>query len=98
MLTSKQRAFLRAKANGLDAIFQIGKGGITDNLLTQIGETLEARELIKLSVLESSMMTAKEASAAVCEALEADPVQCVGYKFVIYRRSSEKPTIVLPKA
>ena len=98
MLTSKQRAFLRAKANGLDAIFQVGKGGITENLLNQIGDALEARELIKLSVLETSMLTAKEASAAICEALGADPVQCVGAKIVIYRPNSEKPVLILPKA
>lgn len=98
MLTSKQRAFLRAKANGLDSIFQVGKGGINDNMLSQLGEALEARELIKITVLESSLLTAREASETICGALGAEPVQCVGSKAVIYRPSSEKPQIILPKA
>ena len=98
MLTSKQRAFLRAKANPLETIFQIGKGGINENLLAQVDDALEARELIKLRVLETSMLTAREAAEAVCEAVGADPVQCVGSKLVIYRASRENPSIVLPKA
>ena len=98
MITSKQRAFLRGKANDLDAIFQIGKDGIHENLIAQLGDALEARELIKIKVLETAMLTAREASEAVCEATGADPVQCIGTKFVIYRPNSEKPIIILPKA
>ena len=98
MITSKQRAFLRGKANDLDAIFQIGKGGINDNLIDQLNDVLEARELIKIKVLETAMLTAREASEAVCAATGADPVQCIGTKFVIYRPNSEKPVIILPKA
>ncbi len=98
MITSKQRAFLRGKANDLDAIFQIGKGGINENLIAQLNDVLEARELIKVKVLETAMLTAREASEAVCEATGADPVQCIGTKFVIYRPNSEKPVIILPKA
>ena len=62
MITSKQRAFLRSKANDLDAIFQVGKGGVNDNLIGQLNDVLEVRELIKIKVLESSMLTAREAS------------------------------------
>jgi len=98
MITSKQRAFLRGKANDLDAIFQIGKDGINENMIAQLGDVLEARELIKIKVLETSMLTAREASEAVCEATGAEPVQCIGSKFVIYRPNSEKPVIILPKA
>ena len=98
MITSKQRAFLRGKANDLDAIFQIGKDGINDNMIAQLGDVLEARELIKIKVLEPAMLTAREASEAVCAATGAEPVQCIGSKFVIYRPNSEKPVIILPKA
>ncbi|MBQ5760521.1 MAG: ribosome assembly RNA-binding protein YhbY [Clostridia bacterium] len=98
MITSKQRAFLRGKANDIDAIFQIGKDGIHENLIAQLNDVLEARELIKIKVLETAMLTAREASEAVCEATGADPVQCIGTKFVIYRPNSEKPVIILPKA
>ena len=98
MITSKQRAFLRGKANDIDAIFQIGKDGIHENLIAQLNDVLEARELIKIKVLETAMLIAREASEAVCEATGADPVQCIGTKFVIYRPNSEKPVIILPKA
>lgn len=98
MLTSKQRAFLRAKANTLDAIFQVGKGGINDNLIAQLGDALEVRELIKIKVLETALLSAKEAAAVICEATGAEPVQCIGTKLVIYRQSSENPKIILPKA
>ena len=98
MITSKQRAFLRSKANELDAIFQIGKGGINENLIAQLNDVLERRELIKIKVLETALMTAREASEAVCAATGAEPVQCIGTKFVIYRPNSEKPVLVLPKA
>ena len=98
MLTSNQRAILRGKANTIDAIFQIGKGGINDNFLSQLSDALDARELIKIKVLESSMLTSREASEAICGATGADPVQCIGTKLVIYRPAPEKPVIMLPKA
>ena len=98
MITSKQRAFLRGKANDLDAIFQIGKDGVNENMIAQLNDVLEARELIKIKVLETAMLTAREASEIVCEATGAEPVQCIGSKFVIYRPNSEKPVIILPKA
>ena len=97
-LTSKQRAQLRGLANSIDTIVQIGKDGIHENLIAQLNDVLEARELIKIKVLETAMLTAREASEAVCEATGADPVQCIGTKFVIYRPNSEKPVIILPKA
>lgn len=86
MITSKERANLRAMANALEPIFQIGKGGITPNLQEQVDAALEARELIKLSVLETADISAREASDALCRALLAEPVQCIGRRLVLYRR------------
>ena len=91
MLTSKQRAELRRSSNGLDTIFQIGKNGITPESLKQIAAALEARELIKLRVLETAPYNAREASDVICDALGADGVSCVGYRFVIYRESTTLP-------
>ena len=96
MLDSKQRAFLRGMANDYPAIFQIGKGGINDNLKKQIFDTLEARELIKLHVLNNSEYTAREACETICEMVGANPVSVVGNKFIIYKRSREHKKIVLP--
>ena len=96
MLTSKERAQLRAQANGIDTILIIGKGGVTDAVIAQADSALEARELIKGGVLENSMMTAREACDALCDALGADGVQVVGNKFVIYRKST-KPVQNKPK-
>ena len=99
MLTSKQRADLRSLANPLDTIQQIGKDGITEAVVQQVQEALTARELIKLKVLETSFMSAREASEALCEALEAEPVQCIGSKLVIYKANPKKAdAIKLPKA
>ena len=95
MLTSKQRAVLRASANGIDTIFQIGKGGINENMISQMGDAVENRELIKCRVLESSLMSAAEACAEVCERLGADPVQVIGTKFIIYKRSQKEPKLLV---
>ncbi len=96
MLDSKQRAFLRGMANDMPAIFQIGKGGITENFIKQIMDTLEARELIKIHVLNNSEFSAKEACEELCKAVSANPVSVVGGKFVIYKRSRDHKKIVLP--
>lgn len=95
MLTSKQRAYLRAMSQGLDTIFQIGKGGITEEICTQIFNALEARELIKARVLDNSGYTAKEAAAEIAEAIGCDVVSCVGTKFVLYKESTKKKRIEL---
>ncbi len=97
MLTSKQRAFLRAHANAIDTIGQIGKDGITQNTIDQAALALKAREIIKLRVLETSMLTAREACDTLCAALDAEPVQAIGSRFVIYKPNPEKPVITLPK-
>lgn len=93
MLTGKQRAALRAMANGLQPVFQIGKGNINENFVEQIDGVLETRELVKISILETADVTAREASDALCEALGAEPVQCIGRKLVLYRASRENPKI-----
>ena len=97
MLTSKERAEFRSQANGLDTIVHIGKGGITENLIKQANDALDARELIKCRVLEASMMTAKEACDALAEATKSEGVQVVGTKFVLYRLNPKKHIKVKPK-
>lgn len=97
-MTSKQRAYLRSLSNGLDAIFQLGKEGISDNFIEQLNAALEVRELIKIHVLETCEYTVREASNALCEACEAEPVQCIGGKMVLYKPSKKNPQIKLPKA
>ncbi len=98
MLTSKQRAYLRSLAQSLEPIFQVGKGGISDNMCEQISNALEARELIKLRVLDNSDYTAKEAAEEIAGAVGADSVQIIGTKFVLYRESKDKKKIELPRA
>ena len=95
MLTSKQRASLRAMASSLETIFQVGKGGVTDNMCEQIGNALEARELIKLRVLDNSEYIAKEAAAKIAERVGADVVQVIGTRFVLYRESVDHKKIDL---
>ena len=84
MLTSKQRAILRGKANTMDPVFIVGKGEIDETMIQGVKDCLDARELIKLKVLESSMYNAREASVKLAEATGADCVQVIGSKFVLY--------------
>ena len=84
MLTSKQRAQLRGLAATEDTIVHIGKGGITDNIVTQMNDALKARELVK----------GRDQLAATCR---AEPVQVIGSKFVLYKRNEQKPKIELVK-
>lgn len=95
MITSKQRAYLRSLSQDLDTIFQIGKGGITEEICTQISNALEARELIKARVLDNSGYTAKEAANEIAEAISCDVVSCVGTRFVLYKESKKKKRIEL---
>lgn len=89
MLTSKQRAYLRSKASAIDCIFQVGKGGVNENMLKSIDDALTARELIKLKCLENCEYTPREACDGIAEALDADGVQVIGNKFVLFRISPE---------
>ena len=95
MLTSKQRAYLRSLAVHIDTIFQIGKGGINPNMTEQISNALEARELIKLRVLDNSGYTAREAAEEIAPLCEAEVVQTVGTRFVLYRESKKNKKIEL---
>ena len=89
-LTSKQRAQLRGIANSLDTIVHIGKDGINSNLVKQANDALEAREIIKCKVLESSMLTAREACGELARLTRSEEVQVIGAKFVLYRQHYDK--------
>ena len=89
-LTSKQRAQLRSLATNLDTIVHVGKDGIGDNLVKQVNDALEARELIKGRVLETSLMSAREAAEALAPRTRSEVVQVIGSKFVLYRMQHDK--------
>lgn len=89
-MTSKERAELRSKANELETTLMVGKDGVTENLLQEAGRQLDARELIKGKVLEAALLSAREVCDALCESLNAEGIQVVGNKFVIYRFSEKK--------
>lgn len=89
-MTSKERAALRAKANSLEPLFQIGKGGISDALIAQVSDALRARELIKLRILlESAPGTPRETADAIAEATGSDVVQLIGGVIVLYKENPE---------
>ena len=98
MLTSKQRAFLRGIAQRYDTIGQVGKGGISENLITTTADALRKRELIKLRVLDTCELSAREAAEALAEATGADVVQVIGSRFVLYKPNPDEPVIELPRA
>ena len=89
MLTSKERAELRAQANTIDTTLIVGKDGVTENTIAEADRLLTARDLVKGKVLETALMSAREVSDEICAATGADGVACVGYKFVIYRFSEK---------
>lgn len=93
MLNSKQRAALRGIASTYETIFQIGKGGISDPLISQVEDALRKRELIKLRVLDNSMYTAREAAEEIAEKTKSDVVQVIGSRFVLFKRNPKDPVI-----
>lgn len=95
-MTSKQRAYLRGLANTMEPIVHVGKDGVNDNMVKQLSDALEARELVKGTVLQNSPLTAREAIAELCEGTGAEPVQCIGNRFVVYRAREKDPRIILP--
>ncbi|KUO51548.1 MAG: RNA-binding protein [Desulfitibacter sp. BRH_c19] len=97
MLSGKQKRFLRALGNELEPIVQIGKGGINKNLMAQVDEALEARELIKVRVLPNSEEIPKDVSIRIAEEVKSQLVQVVGRNFLLYRKSSKKDIIELPE-
>jgi RNA-binding protein len=96
LLTGKQRSFLKAIANSIEPIFQIGKNGITDNFIKQVDSALESREIIKIKVLNNSFLETDEMAKKISELVGAEFVQSIGNKFIIYRESKEKKKIELP--
>ena len=92
-MTSKERAALRAQANSLEPLFQVGKGGINDALIAQTDDALRARELIKLKVLtETSPVSVREAAEELAAAANAEVVQVIGGVMVLYRYNKELHT------
>ena len=87
MITGKHRATLRKMAHGMQPIFQIGKGGITDVLIEQLDRAIEARELIKVTILETALLDTRETCDEIAKRLGAEPVQSIGSKFVLYRQA-----------
>ena len=94
-MTTKQRAKLRAMCNTMEPVLQIGKDGISDNLIKQCWDALEARELIKVAVLKTAPYTAREACDALCERVHAEPVQTIGNRFSISRQARKDSKIRL---
>jgi RNA-binding protein len=96
MLTGKQKRFLRSKAHHLDPIFQVGKGGVNDNMIKQVAEALEARELFKISVLQNCEEDKDVVAQQLAQGTGADIVQIIGNTIVLYKESVEKKQISLP--
>ena len=97
MLNSRQRAQLRGMANDMETILQVGKLGLSENTVKQVNDALEARELIKLRVLETCPLTSRQAADELSNATNSDVVQVIGSKFILYRESKDNKTIKLVK-
>ncbi|WHI55853.1 ribosome assembly RNA-binding protein YhbY [Mammaliicoccus lentus] len=89
MLTGKQKRYLRKEAHHLDPIFQIGKGGISENMIEQLNEALEKRELIKVHILQNNMDDHKEVANSISEQTESELVQLIGSIIILYKESKE---------
>ena len=96
-MNSKQRAFLRSLANNITSIFQVGKNGISENLIKQVDDALEARELIKLNVFETSPDDIEEVANSIAEKTNSTLVQIMGNKITLYRARKKDSKIVLPE-
>ncbi|MFF2874875.1 ribosome assembly RNA-binding protein YhbY [Gottfriedia sp. NPDC057991] len=96
MLTGKQKRFLRSKAHHLNPIFQVGKGGVNENMVKQISEALEVRELLKVSILQNCDDNRYDVAEQLAETSNAELVQVIGHTIVLYKESKENKTIVLP--
>lgn len=96
-MTSKQRAYLKSLASKLTPVCQIGKGGVTPQVVASVSEAIEARELIKINVLDNCFEDIKEIASTVAERTRSQVVQTIGRKIVLYKQSKDKPVIELPK-
>lgn len=90
MITSKQRAYLRKISHTLEPVFQIGKEGVTDNLLEGISQALNKREVIKVHILETALLGTRETCNEIAREIGAEPVQAIGNKFILYREAEEE--------
>lgn len=90
MITTKQRAYLRGLGNALDPVMQIGKDGVSENVLTGINLLLEARELVKVKVLKNCELDAKTMAQEITKKVDADIVQVIGNIFILYKKSTRK--------
>ncbi len=97
MLTGKQRSYLKKISHGINPIFQIGKNGITDNMISEIEDALEAREIVKIKVLPNSFLECNDTANQVAKLTKSEFVQSMGNKFIIYKESKENKKIELPK-
>ena len=97
MITSKQRSYLRSLAHNIDPTVYIGKAGVTDNVIKEIDQCLEARELVKIKLQEGAELDAKTVANALAPGLRAEFVQAIGRKFTLYRESEENKQIELPR-
>ena len=96
MLTGKQKRLLRSKAHHLNPIFQVGKGGVNENMIKQISEALEVRELIKISVLQNCEEDRDDVATVISKGAGTELVQIIGNTIVLYKESIENKQIVLP--
>ncbi|MEW9675832.1 ribosome assembly RNA-binding protein YhbY [Lentibacillus sp. L22] len=96
MLTGKQKRYLRAEANRLKPIFQVGKDGVNENMVKQISEALEKRELIKVSILQNCLQDKHDVATMLADGAEAEVVQIIGNNIVLYKESEENKHIQLP--
>ncbi|WP_132370544.1 ribosome assembly RNA-binding protein YhbY [Melghiribacillus thermohalophilus] len=96
MLTGKQKRFLRSKAHHLTPIFQVGKSGVNENMIQQIDDALEKRELIKVSILQNCFEDKDEIAHQLTDGTGAELVQLIGHTIVLYKESKEHKTIELP--
>lgn len=90
MITSKQRAYLRKLAHGVEPIFQIGKDGVSEKLTEEIGKALDKREIVKVHILDSALLDTRETCDMIAKELGAEAVQAIGNKFTLYREASEE--------
>lgn len=96
MLTNKQKRFLRAEAHQVDPIFQVGKGGVNEAMIAQLNDVLEARELIKVKVLDNCFDSKEDVATQIVEGTQAQLVQLIGSTIILYKESKKNKKIVLP--
>lgn len=97
MLTGKQKRFLRSKANTLRPIFQVGKAGVNENMIEQINEALEKRELIKISILQNCLEDKDTIANEIAAGTNGEIAQIIGNNIAVYKESIDHKTIILPQ-